>query len=421
MADEFNKFQDELKMLRDRIKDMEAGKQASPVRQESPVAAQAPAYVPREEPPMAPTQQRPATPEWPATPERTSVPERAPMPEPSRSVSTDTESPKGPVGLDLGTSNIVMAQNKGGDLHIAKQLNAFFPVVQSKFTKKILTQNNVLFVEKNKLYYVLGYSAEGFANMFNENTRRPMEKGLLSSKEDDGITIIQAIIGTVVKRPKNFGEYICFSIPGIPLDNPTFVAGYESIIKMYLGGLGYTPISVNEALAVVMEELGDDNFTGIGISMGGGMCNVCLSYLSVPVITFSIQRGGDYIDAMVSREIGEPATKVKVTKEEALDLSALPRNRMETLLHVYYMDLINTLVENLRHVISSSEHIPKISAPIPIVLSGGTAMPKGFKDKFDAQLRMINMPIDISEVRMAKDPLNTIAKGALKMAMTVEA
>ncbi|KJU84496.1 magnetosome protein Mad28-6, partial [Candidatus Magnetobacterium bavaricum] len=150
MADEFNKFQDELKMLRDRIKDMEAGKQASPLRQESPVAA--PAYVPIEEPPMAPPQQRQAAPEWQATPERSSAPERAPMPEPSRSVSTDAESPKGPVGLDLGTSNIVMAQNKGGDLHIAKQLNAFFPVVQSKFTKKILTQNNVLFVEKNKLY-----------------------------------------------------------------------------------------------------------------------------------------------------------------------------------------------------------------------------------------------------------------------------
>ncbi|MBV6343347.1 hypothetical protein [Candidatus Magnetobacterium casense] len=411
MADESNRFQDELKMLRDRIKDMEGGRQTEvrPVQQERPVVAEPPAYVPREEPPILPPQQR--------APE----PSRVSTPEPSRPVSTEAESPRGPVGLDLGTSNIVMAQSKGGDLYIAKQLNAFFPVVQSKFTKKILTQNNVLFVEKNKLYYVIGYSAESFANMFNENTRRPMEKGLLSSKEDDGITIIQAIISTIVKKPKNFGEYICFSMPGVPVDNPAVVAGYESIIKMYLASLGYTPISINEALAIVMEELGEDNFTGIGISLGGGMCNVCLSYLSVPVITFSIQKGGDYIDAMVSREIGEPATKIKVTKEETLDLSVLPKNRMETALHVYYMDLISTLVETLRQVISSSENIPKISAPIPIVLSGGTAMPKGFKERFDEGLRRSNMPIDISEVRIARDPLNTTAKGALKMAMTLEA
>ncbi|MBF0538299.1 MAG: hypothetical protein HQL03_08625 [Nitrospirae bacterium] len=408
MADEFSNYKDEVELLRSRIMEMEQRKQADEktVRDERPVAAETTAYVVRDtaaqETPISPPQQRVVAPDL------------------SRPASTEAENPRGPVGLDLGTSNIVMAQNKGGDLHIAKQLNAFFPVVQSRFTKKILTQNNVLFFEKDKLYYILGYSAESFANMFNENTRRPMEKGLLSSKEDDGITIIQEIINTLVKKPKNFGEYLCFSIPGVPVDNPMFVAGYESIIKMYLGSLGYTPISINEALAIVMEELIDDNFTGLGISMGGGMCNVCLSYLSVPVITFSIQRGGDYIDEMVSREIGESATKIKVTKEETLDLSVLPRNRMETALHVYYMDLINTLVESLRRVISSSDNIPRISARIPIVLSGGTVMPKGFKERFDEGLRRINMPIDISEVRIAKDPLNTTAKGALKMAMTVE-
>ncbi|MEN8257692.1 MAG: hypothetical protein ABFS09_07500 [Thermodesulfobacteriota bacterium] len=68
---------------------------------------------------------------------------------------------------------------------------------------------------------------------------------------------------------------------------------------MYLASLGYRPISINEGLATIMSELANDNFTGIGISMGGGMCNICLSYLSVPVLNFSVQKGGDYIDSMV--------------------------------------------------------------------------------------------------------------------------
>jgi hypothetical protein len=37
------------------------------------------------------------------------------------------------------------------------------------------------------------------------------------------------------------------------------------------------------------------NFSGIGVSCGG-MCNVCLTYLSVPVISFSVPKGDDYID-----------------------------------------------------------------------------------------------------------------------------
>ena len=55
--------------------------------------------------------------------------------------------------------------------------------------------------------------------------------------------------------------------------------------------------------------------------MGGGMCNICLSYLSFPVITYSIPMAGDYIDEMVGKSVGEPATKIKVIKEEELNLT----------------------------------------------------------------------------------------------------
>ncbi len=335
-----------------------------------------------------------------------------------RETGEDAESPSGPVGLDVGTSNIVMAQNKGRKIHMVKQVNAFFTIPQSKFTKKILTQNDVMFFELEGQYYIIGYSAEDFANLFNANTRRPVEKGLLSPKENEGIKIIQAIISTLIQKPKTFGETICFSIPGEPIERTSYVAGHESIIKMYLESLGYTPVSINEGMAVVMSELAEDNFTGIGISMGGGMCNVCLSYLSVPVITFSIQRGGDYIDTMVGRDVGTSATKIKGIKEESLDLTAIPKDKIETTLHVYYMDTILTLVQSIQRVISASETVPKIAEPIPIVLSGGTCMPKGCRESFETALKSVRLPLEISEVRIADDPLNTTAKGALIMAMT---
>ncbi|WP_420266355.1 hypothetical protein [Candidatus Magnetominusculus dajiuhuensis] len=334
-----------------------------------------------------------------------------------REVGSEPESPWGPVGLDVGTSNIVMAQNKGNKIQMIKQLNAFFTIPQSKFTKQILTQNNVMFFEHNKRYYIIGYSAEGFANMFNSNTRKSMEKGLLSPREDEAVIVIQSIINTLIQKPKKFGEIICFSVPGQPIEREVIITGHESIIKMYLETLGYMPVSINEGLAVVMSELSEDNFTGIGISMGGGMCNVCLSYLSVPVVTYSIQKGGDYIDEMTSLEVGEPATKIKVVKEESLDLSVLPKNKLELSMHLYYNDLINHLVRSIQDVITSSDHIPKITEPIPIVLSGGTSMPKGCREKFEKALNAIRLPIEISSVRVAREPLNATAKGALVMAM----
>ncbi|MBF0559093.1 MAG: hypothetical protein HQL08_09965 [Nitrospirae bacterium] len=337
-------------------------------------------------------------------------------------VVENTEDTGGPIGLDVGTSNIVMAQNKGNRVSIVKQQNAFFAIPQSKFTRQILQQNEIVFFEHNKQYYIIGDSAENFANMFNANTRRPMEKGFLTLREDEGVAIIQAVIKTLVQRAKKLGEIICFSVPGEPLcdkQNSSSLGGHESVvIKMYLESLGYTPIAINEGLAVVMAELGDENFTGIGISMGGGMCNVCLSYMSVPVITYSIQKGGDDIDENVSREVGMSATKIKGIKEEGVDLSTLPKNNVELALQIYYTDLINLLVSSMEMVISSSDKIPKIAHALPIVISGGTASPKGFKEKFESTLQTIRLPFEISSVRVSKDPLDTTAKGALVMAVS---
>ena len=335
-----------------------------------------------------------------------------------KELGEEAEKPTGPIGLDIGTSHIVMSQNKGKNIYTVKQLNAFFTVPYSKFTKKILVENDVTFLEKHNQFYILGYSAENFANMFNTNTRRTMEKGLLSAKEDESINVLQAIIDTLITRPDKTGEIVCFSLPGEPVDGLNSVVYHESILKMYLTGLGYRPISINEGLATIMAELANDNFTGIGISMGGGMCNICLSYLSVPVISFSIQKGGDYIDSMVGVSLGEPATKIKTIKESSLNLARPPKDRIETALDIYYVDLVASLLDTLEKVMKKSDKIPKIAKPVPIVLSGGTVLPKGFQELFERSLAKVSLPIPVSEIRIAEDPLNTTAKGAMVMALS---
>src|ERR1051325_668366 len=102
------------------------------------------------------------------------------------------------------------------------------------------------------------------------------------------------------------------------------------MIKNYLQSLGYSAKSVNEGLAVVFAELEKDNFTGIGISCGGGMCNVCFAFMSVPVFSFSISKAGDYIDQSVATVTSEVPTRIRVLKEESLDLSKPPKDKYES-------------------------------------------------------------------------------------------
>ena len=54
---------------------------------------------------------------------------------------------------------------------------------------------------------------------------------------------------------------------------------------------------------------------------------------------------------------------------------------------------------------------------MPVVLSGGTAMPKGFLERFEASLCAADFPIRIAEVRISDDPLHSTARGALMAAL----
>ena len=44
-------------------------------------------------------------------------------------------------------------------------------------------------------------------------------------------------------------------------------------------------------------------------------------------------------------------------------------------------------------------------------------MPKGFRDRFEKIFNESNLPIQVSEVRMAASPLEAAAKGALVAAL----
>jgi hypothetical protein len=182
--------------------------------------------------------------------------------------------------------------------------------------------------------------------------------------------------------------------------------------------MGYDAHPISEGLAVVYGELESSNYTGIGISCGGGLCNVCLAYLSVPVFSFSIPKAGDFIDASASQLRGEPATRIRTIKEESFHFNGHFVNKIHQALSSYYDDVIQALVAALKDQFASVQNMPKLNRPIPLVLSGGSVMPPGFRDRFEKSLRETELPVAIAEVRMASNPLVSTARGALVAALS---
>jgi hypothetical protein len=321
------------------------------------------------------------------------------------------------IGLDVGTSKVVTAQGDSRSSQAAAQLNAFIGVAYNRLAESTLQQNRVPHFRQEDELVVYGSAAEKFAHMFNAECRRPMARGILNPQEPSAAFVLESILGMLVPPATRKGETLAFSVPAGPAEMESELTYHEETLKNYLRTRGYTPIAVNEGLAVVLAELANESFTGIGISCGGGMCNVALSYLSIPSLTFSITKGGDFIDSSVGQVVHEPATRIKAIKEDDLDLTRPSEDKVIKALQIYYDKLIQSLVDELYRTVTRTQKLPRSDKPLPIVLAGGTSKPHGFRDRFEEMLLRRQMPFQVGEIRIAEDPLTATARGTLVAAL----
>ena len=325
-----------------------------------------------------------------------------------------------PKGLDVGTMNILSAKQEDAETVFVQQRNSFVEIDYSDMAEQMLSRSEVLHIRKDDNVYVVGDDALNFANIFNRETRRPMQHGILSSQEKSAIPMIKLITEQVVGEPDSRGERLYFSTPADPIDSDLSTLYHEKTIQSFLSDLGYEPEPINEGMAVIYSELADHNFTGLGISFGAGMTNVCLAYYAVPVMTFSIARGGDWIDEQAAQATGTPVDKVTSIKEDdfALDFRT-DIGGVEGALAIYYENLLDYVIENITREVDEED--VEEGLDVPVVVTGGTASPDGFEKLFEDHLDEAAIPFSISGVKRVREPMYSVAKGALVAARSEEA
>jgi len=322
------------------------------------------------------------------------------------------------IGLDIGTSRIVTAQRLDKDTQFQAQLNAFVNIPFTKLTQGVLKKERIPHLVQEPEITVYGDEAERFANLFHRETRRPMLRGVLNPNEGDSLALVRKIVTLLTGETAGQGQKLCFSIPAAPIGSEGEVNAHEAALTTMLNEMGYQSRSIPEGLAVVYGEMESSNYTGIGVSCGGGLCNVCLSYLSVPVFSFSIPKAGDYIDSSVANLRGEPATRIRTIKEQTFHFNGHFTSKVHQALGTYYEDMIQALVASIKDAFATSQSMPVLNRPIPLVISGGSVLAPGFLDRFEKVLRATELPVGISEVRLGSSPQHSTARGALVAALS---
>jgi len=321
------------------------------------------------------------------------------------------------VGLDIGTMNVVSARRSGNGIEMKRMRDAFISLPPAK--TRMLKLSKTSFVQRDDDVLILGDAAMEMANVFGGNPRRPLAGGLISAGEMDALAVLKLLISNVLGEPQVEDEICYFSVPAAPLDQPgRDIIYHQGVFERIVEECGYDPFPANEAMAIIFSECAPEGFSGLAFSFGSGMTNVALALNTTEVLSFSVQRGGDWIDHHAATAVGMTQAQMCALKESGIDL-VKHETQPEEALALYYKAMIESALDQVADHFAQKAGQYQFPKPIPIIVSGGSSQAGSFLDFFKKVWRKKKrkFPIEVSEVRMALDPLNSVALGMLIQAM----
>jgi hypothetical protein len=332
-------------------------------------------------------------------------------------------------GIDVGTMNIVSATElenppQPNIINFSSLRNVFLTIDKNELGN--LDLSNISHFIIDDTIYIISNDAFSLSNIFNKPLRRPMSNGLISPNELDAVDVIGnmfkmlVLTNNSIDNIKNNNSICVYSCPAESIDVDNNVVYHREILKRILSSLGFSKIEpINEALAIVYSNCKDNGFSGIAISYGAGMTNIAVVYKAVPVLTFSLNMGGDWIDQKSSAASGIISSKATLIKETKLNLtdpfSNIGNKREKRIIEAlvfYYNELINYSVKSIHDKLNEMSDV-SLPDSLPIIISGGTSLAAGFVDSIKSHISQFAFPFNISEVKRAADPLTAVAEGCL--------
>jgi hypothetical protein len=322
------------------------------------------------------------------------------------------------VGVDVGTSNIVVVRQTEDGTFVNKfHRNMLFPLDINDESADLLERSNYFFIKVVDKYYVIGEDALNLVNAIGKGSIvRPMQNGILNPSLKESSDLLFYIIKAIVGDPIVPNEPLRFTTPANPIDRDLDNLFHQKVLSSFFTKMGYNPKPVNEAMCIIYDcntimksEEGEVPLTGISMSWGAGMVNVCIAYKGLSLMEFSCTKSGDNIDEQV--ETGISRSKIVKIKEKKFDLEKVdPNDRVQTALSIYYDETIDRVVQQVSNRFKEKSN--ELDGEIEIIVAGGTSMAPGFCKRLEAAVKKVNMPFRIYRIRASETPFYSVGHGA---------
>ncbi|WP_255166927.1 hypothetical protein [Natrononativus amylolyticus] len=324
-------------------------------------------------------------------------------------------------GLDITSDGVRLARTvaDGADLEVSRAPAVACPLESIAEVPPVALGERCS-IERDGTTYVLGEDAERVADATGAALEPLFVDGVPAGEHVE--PALSALVGGLLADAGALegaiGGRLCYTTPGRIVD------GTESTIRGdrreggalpgdFASAAGLEPAPITAGFAVVYDQLAADKHTGLGICIGEQLTSVSLSYYGVPALAFSLPKGREWLIAAAADDTGSDPVAVAAALEAfTLDPDAAT-GEIESALAGAFDALAVELATAIADRADESDLQSGLAVPVAVAGSGAV---EGVEYLLGGRFDGSPLPISIRGVRLAEEPAECAARGALAAA-----
>jgi len=329
------------------------------------------------------------------------------------------------IAVDLGAYQFSSLRRSGGRLVARSNRSVFSILPNSVAHQQILRQAGLSYSSCEDGLLLLGNAAHESSRLFNARCRPLLPAGRVPEEHPLKRQLIGALTESVLPKASHQNEICCFSVPGggDPFGES---AGVDfDFLSQIIRLQGYRPQLMPASLALILSQLVDNAFTGIGLIFGSSGSQAMLAHRGKPICHVETRLGGDWVDEQIAtrqEQIGyEPETGAHFLNTETVqrrrESVGVPLAFATSAFEQETAALLRKVVEELMQSFQNAvEHTPRarsVPGPLPFVCSGGLSKTVGFDALIRDAHNDMQPTFDLLEPQIVSDSERSIPRGLL--------
>jgi hypothetical protein len=302
------------------------------------------------------------------------------------------------VGLDLGTTEFRSIRDSGGDLVARRCKASYLALKDTSGHRRLLDSIQARYGTCGDDMVVFGDDALECGSMLNLPVIPLLPQGRLPSADPVARQIVALMVEAVLPAAATAGDVCCLTVPGgYGLDGDSQSLDVR-FFKQLVTLRGYSVQLISSGHAVVLAELSNAMFSGLGISLGATNCEIGV-----------IHNGRELSRCTVASSLSD----LKDDSEDGslAELSASRAGRSE--LEQCRLRTLTSILTEAREALDSNGALRLMQQPISIACTGGIAEGEEFGQLFAQAWSQSGWPVKVAQTRFATNPRFAVARGGL--------